>query len=61
MEEESWKQFMTTGKVTDYLNYKNVAGNRSDSGQNVRGAAEYGAESGADGHGTVSDTHRGLR
>lgn len=61
MEEETWKQFMSTGKVADYLVYRNVQAEMPDKVQNVRGAAEYGAESGADRHGAVSDTHRGLR
>ena len=26
MEETYWKQFMTTGKVTDYLHFKEVSG-----------------------------------
>ena len=26
MEEECWKQFWETGKVTDYLNYKDCSG-----------------------------------
>ncbi len=61
MEEETWNQFMSTGKVTDYLAYKNVQAEASDEVQNVRGAVEYGAESGVDRNGAVSDTHRGLR
>ena len=51
MGEETWKQFMSTGRVTDYLAYKMIE-HMADSEQKARGVAKHGAE---------SDTHRGLR
>ncbi|MCI8326308.1 MAG: hypothetical protein HFI37_00865 [Lachnospiraceae bacterium] len=60
MEEETWKQFMSTGKVTDYLTYKMIQ-TMADSEQKARGAARHGAESDSDGDGTLSDSHGRLR
>ena len=60
MGEETWKQFMSTGRVTDYLAYKMIE-RMADSEQKARGVAKHGAESGVDRNGAVSDTHRGLR
>lgn len=60
MGEETWKQFMSTGRVTDYLAYKMIE-HMADSEQKARGVAKHGAEYGVDRNGAVSDTHRGLR
>ncbi len=60
MEEESWKRFISTGRVTDYLAYKMIE-KMADSEQKARGVAKHGAEYRVDGNGSVSDTHRGLR
>lgn len=41
MGEETWKQFMSTGRVTDYLAYQNVE-HMADSEQKARGVAKHG-------------------
>ena len=42
MGEETWKQFMSTGRVTDYLAYKMIE-HMADSEQKARGVAKHGA------------------
>lgn len=58
MEEETWKQFMSTGRVTDYLAYKQT---EKETGLKQKAGREYGTEPGIDGDGAVSASHRGLR
>lgn len=49
-----WEQFMTTGKIEDFLAYKNAA--RQEEGEAMRESEE---ELDAGGHGTYRDDYKG--
>lgn len=58
MEEEYWKQFLRTGKITDYLYYKGMqmTGRIMDSYEgDVKHESDYG-----DRHGACGDACRGI-
>ncbi|MGN1084380.1 MAG: hypothetical protein ACI4QX_05220 [Lachnospiraceae bacterium] len=57
MEEDYWVRFMTTGSVTDYLNYRVAAQERSRKEQTVQGES-YDGKYYSNGNGTVGTADR---
>ncbi|WP_162300552.1 hypothetical protein [Anaerosacchariphilus polymeriproducens] len=55
--DEYWKQFVTTGKVFDYLSFKE---NEKERNKSQRGDVSYGTTYSCDRNGTISDSNRGL-
>lgn len=61
--DECWNTFLTSGKVTDYLNYKNQSRGRSEDGIKGQdnGNAEYNAYGGLQGNRKeTDDTNAGF-
>lgn len=60
METNEWQRFYKTGKVEDYLTYREVAVNRADTGKKREEAINNAGFCNSDGDDFAGASHRGI-
>ncbi len=58
MKEKYWQQFVSTGKIEDYLGYKNINYTTQSQGKTEDTGANCSESDSTDGNGFVSNAHR---